>query len=140
MTHRHPPRLALALLERLVPDSEPLAGDLVEQFQARPSGLAFWGQVIAAIAVHSRARSAEIRPLHLVDLPPADASDRTRRFALRFPDITLNASPVSGIGGLGLAIFAALVTVVSPAAWALFAASALIGCALGGVAILVRST
>ena len=31
MTRRHAPQLALALLERLVPDSEPVAGDLVEE-------------------------------------------------------------------------------------------------------------
>ena len=72
MKPRHTPRLALALLGRFVPDSEPLAGDLVEQFEGR-STLWFWVQVLAAIAAARRVRTAEIRPLHLVELQPADA-------------------------------------------------------------------
>jgi hypothetical protein len=138
MTNRHPPRLALALLDRLVPDSEPLAGDLVEAFAARRSAVWFWIQVLAAIAAHWRTRSVEIRPLQLVDLQPADAAERTRRWLVRFEPVSLNAGPVPGIGGLALAIFVALVIVFSPAVWGLFAAAALAGCALGGVAILVR--
>jgi len=34
MRDRHVPRFGLALLERFVPDSEPLAGDLVEEFES----------------------------------------------------------------------------------------------------------
>ena len=139
MRDRHAPRLALALLERLVPDSEPLAGDLVEEFEGRPSTVWFWVQVLAAIAAAAwGARNAEIRPLQLVDLQPADAVERTRRMTLRFPSVNLSASPVSGVGGLGFVIFAGLTTMFMPAAWWLLLASALAGCALGIAMIVVR--
>jgi hypothetical protein len=44
-----PPRLALALLERWIPDNEPLAGDLLEASRQR-SRAWFWRQVLLAIA------------------------------------------------------------------------------------------
>jgi hypothetical protein len=138
MKSRTPPRLALALLERFAPDSEPLAGDLVEQFGERPSALWFWVQVFAAIAAASSSGTGEIRPLRLVDLQPADAVERTRRFGLRFPTVNLSTSPSAGVGGLGLAIFAGLLSFVRPTAWWMFLASALAGCALGVVMIVMH--
>jgi hypothetical protein len=138
MKNRQPPRLALALLERFVPDSEPLAGDLVEEFEQRPSPVLFWVQVLAALAAAWGARSGEIRPLRLVDLQPAEAVERTRRLSLRFPAVNLSASPVAGVGGLGLLALACLVTGVMPTVWWWLLASALAGCALGGVMIVVR--
>lgn len=133
------PRLALALLERFVHDSEPLAGDLVEEFAERRSAIWFWGQVLGAIGANAwGARSDDIRPLRLVDLQPADAAERSRRWGLRFPAVNLSASPVTGVGGLGLVILASLVTWATPAAWLVLLASALAGCALGIVMIVIR--
>ena len=131
----HAPRLALTLLERFVPDNEALAGDLLEEFDARPSTVWFWVQVLAAIAAARRTGGAEIRPLRLVDLQPADAAERTRRFGLRFPSV--NLSPVAGVGGLGIVLLIGLMTRTMPAAWWLVLASALAGCALGAVLIVV---
>jgi len=79
MTIRRPPRLALALLERLVPGSALLAGDLTEEYGRRPSRWRVWREVIAAIAIAWFARPDEIRPLRLVDLQPSDAIERTSR-------------------------------------------------------------
>ena len=138
MTHRHVPRLALALLERFLPNSEPLAGDLLEEFEERRSATWFWVQVLVAIAAGWSARNTEIRPLHLVDLQPWDAVERTRRFSLRFHSVNLSASPVAGVGGLGLVILVSLLTFVRPTAWWLLVASALAGCALGAVMIFFR--
>ena len=139
MTDRHPPRLALALLERFVPDSEPLAGDLVEAFAAHPSTMWFWGQTLGALVTAAwAARTGEIRPLRLVEVQPADAIERTRRFGLRFPAVNLTASPLPGVGGLGLAIFAGLVTLFTPAAWWALFGTAVAGCALSGVLIVRR--
>ena len=138
MKPRHPPRLALALLARYVPDSEPLAGDLVEEFERRPSPVWFWVQVVAAIAAGRGERSGEIRPLRLVDLQPADALERTRRLSLRFPAVNPGASSAAGVGGLGLAVLAGLVTLVMPAMWWLLIASVAAGCALGAVMIVAR--
>lgn len=138
MRTRHAPRLALALLERFVSESEALAGDLVEEFDARPSTVWFWMQVLAAIAAAWSTRGAEIRPLRLVDLQPADAVERARRLSLRFPSVNLSASPLADVGGLGLVILACLVTRVMPIAWWLLLGSALGGCGIAVVMIAVR--
>jgi hypothetical protein len=136
MTPRRPPRVALALLARCVADSEPLAGDLLEEFEHGRSRSWLWLQVLAAIVARPAPERGEIRPLRLVDLQPADAAERTRRFSVRFPAVEMTA--VGGVGALGLAGFVALMTGVVPAAWWLLAAAALAGCALGVVLIVVR--
>ena len=127
MTRRDPPRLALALLERVVSDSDPLAGDLIEEFARRQSRLWFWWQVLTAVAGAWLEEPYEIRPLRLVDLQPADAVERSRRLHHRMRAVNLSASPLPGIGGLGLVILAFLVTMVAPAAWWALLASALFG-------------
>jgi hypothetical protein len=133
MTSRHAPRFAIALLERFVPDSDPLVGDLVEDFERRHSSAWFWWQVLAAIvaATLSFDRPVEIRPLRLVELQPVDAIERSRRMGLRFRDINLSASPLSGVGGLGLAALTFLVTIVSPRTWWVVLASSLAGLLVG---------
>jgi hypothetical protein len=45
-----PPRLAVALLERLAPRNEALAGDLAEEFRLGRSRTWYWRQVLAAVA------------------------------------------------------------------------------------------
>ena len=138
MISRRAPRIPLWLLARLVPDSEPLAGDLVEEFECRRSTLWFWWQVLGAIAAALLARGVEIRPLKLVELQPADAVERSRRWRLRFPPVNLSASPVAGVGGIALVIFAGLVTIFTPVVWVLLLASALAGAGLGVVIIAKR--
>lgn len=137
MKPSRPPRLALALLERLVPDSAPLAGDLVEEFERRQSRAWFWRQVLAASLTASFARSGEIRPLRLVDLQPADALERSRRWSLRFRPVNLGGSV--GVGGLGLAVLAVLVTLTVPGIWRLLLASTLAGVLVGIVLIARRA-
>jgi hypothetical protein len=135
MTMRKPPRLALALLERLVPGGAFLAGDLTEEYQRRQSRSWLWWEVLAAIAIAWCKRPDEIRPLRLVDLQPDEAVERTRRIALRFEPINLTASPLHGIGGLGIAALALLMTRVMPAAWWLLVGSMPAGVVLGVVMI-----
>jgi hypothetical protein len=134
-----PPRIPLALLERFVPDSAPLAGDLVEEFARRQSRAWFWRQVLAAIAAAGFERSPEIRPLQLVDLQPADALDRARRLNLRFPPLNLTASPLPDIGGVGIVLLACHLSFTAPAAWWALAASTVAGVSLGVVLILVHA-
>jgi hypothetical protein len=132
MTRRHAPRLALALLERCIPDGSPLAGDLIEEFERRQSIVWFWWQVLAAIAIASFNQPAEIRPLQLVDLQPADAVERSRRMmSFDCRAVNLSASPLSGVGGLGLLVLALHVTVVAPGAWWMLLGSALAGVLIG---------
>jgi hypothetical protein len=52
MTSRRPPQLAVVLLERFVPDNEPLTGDLLEDWCER-SDTWFWRQVLLAILTRS---------------------------------------------------------------------------------------
>jgi hypothetical protein len=139
MTRPTLPRIALALLERFVPDSTPLAGDLVEEFERRRSRAWVWRQVVVAVATRRFTRSDEIRPLRLVDLQPVDAQRRT---ALRrhWKPVNLTASPLPGIGGLGLVILALLMTLVQPGAWWMLAAPVAAGILLGVILIARRRT
>jgi hypothetical protein len=137
MTSRQVPRFALMLLEHFVPDSGALAGDLIEEFESRQSSAWFWWQVLGAIAFASFDRPAEIRPLRLVDLQPADALERSRRISLRFRAVNVSASPLSGVGGLGLVALGFHLTIVMPGAWRLLLASILTGVLLGIALILL---
>jgi hypothetical protein len=123
-----PPRLALALLERWVPDHEALTGDLVEEFQVRRSRRWLWGQVVVALFVAARHRPQEIRPLRLVDRPSrfADTDPRSR---LR--PVNLTGSPLDGIGGLGLVLLVTLVSVLRPETWWIVLAAMASGVVLG---------
>jgi hypothetical protein len=131
MTRRHAPRFALALLERFISDGSPLAGDLIEEFERRQSISWFWWQVLAAIAIAWFERPTEIRPLQLVDLQPADAVERSHRRSFHSRSVNLSASPLSGVGGLGLLVLALHVTVVAPGTWWVLLGSALAGVLIG---------
>lgn len=130
MTTREPPRLALALLERFVPNGSVLAGDLIEEYQRWPSRWRVWREVLAAIAAPRR-QDGEIRPLHLVDLQPAEAIERTKETLLRPKPINLTASPVAGTGGLTIAVLVLVATLFMPGVWWLIAVAVLTGIALG---------
>ncbi|RPJ69216.1 MAG: hypothetical protein EHM24_19240 [Acidobacteria bacterium] len=135
MTTRRPPRLALAVLDRWLPDSSPLAGDLTEEFERGRSRRWFWWQVLAALGIAAFRRSDEIRPLRLVDLQPVDAQERSRRRLLRFEPVPLTGTGLPGIGGLGVVALALLVTLLAPVLWFALVASMLAGIALGVVII-----
>ena len=114
MTPRPSP-LALSLLERHLPDNEPLVGDLLEQFHERPSQLWLWWQVLRAIAAAGRRTSGEIRPLRLVDDQPLDAVERTLDTLRRRRDISPTPHPLPA--GLGMVILGGLVTALAPLVW-----------------------
>ena len=135
MTTREPPRLALMLVEHLVPDGACLAGDLSEEYQRGRSRRWLWWQVVAAIAIARTRRPDEIRPLRLVDLQPADAIERTRRASVRFEPVSLTASPLNGVGGFAIAALALMMTLVMPGAWWLLLGSIAAGVLLGVVLI-----
>lgn len=139
MTRRRAPRLALALIERFVPDSEALVGDVIEEFQTRRSRAWVWRQALGAVGAAWHERSVEIRPLRLVELQPADAVERSRQLVNRLPPVNLSASPLPDIGGLGLVLLGFLVTVVTPSAWWALGASVIGGVAVGVVMIVVRA-
>jgi hypothetical protein len=139
MTRQRAPRLALALLEHFVPDNAPLAGDLLEEYERCQSSAWFWWQVLAAIVTAFFDRPAEIRPLRLVDVQPLDALERSNRMNRHFRPVNLSASPLSGVGGLGLVVLAFHVTVVVPGAWWGLLASVLAGVLLGIALIAINA-
>jgi len=112
-----PSRLALALLDRFVPENEPLVGDLLEEYERRPSAWWLWRQVFAAIAVAAFRNPPDTRPLKLLDHDPTMGVVERGRVS-RFPrTINLSAGPVYGIGGVGLLTIVVFVTLVAPSVW-----------------------
>jgi len=124
-------RLAIALLERLVPDSGPLAGDLLEEFARRRSLVWLWCQVLAVAATPLIDRSDEIRPLKLVDLQPADAIERSRRLSLKAMQVNVTPTPLHGVGGVTLAVVFVVLAEIASLLWWVVLASIVVGTALG---------
>lgn len=138
MRSPRPPRLALGVLERLVPDGASLAGDLIEEYRRGRSRTWVWWQVLAAVLVALPGQGDEIRPLRLVDLQPVEAVERARRMSLRFARINLSASPLPGIGGLGIVMLATLLTILAPVVWLALVLSIASGILLGIALIAMR--
>jgi hypothetical protein len=109
-THRAP-RLAVALLNWLLPEHEPLTGDLLEEFQRRHSRLWFWRQTIAAVVLSRRASRRQLTTVRLSDKPLPVRYDE-----IRLP-IRLSASPFPIGGGLGIASLGVVVAMYRPGAW-----------------------
>ena len=135
MTTRHPPRFAMAVLERLLPDGGPLAGDLTEEFERGRSRTWLWWQVLTAVGFSAFRQSDEIRPLRLVDLQPVDAQQRSRGLIPRFPARPLAGAHPPRIGGAPVVALAVLVTLLAPVVWLALVGSMLAGIALGLVFI-----
>jgi hypothetical protein len=136
MTGYDPPPLAVALLRRFLHDNEPLAGDLLERFAARPSRLWFWRQVLLAIVIHSFQPSDVERPLGLVEHSSFVPAERWRNVEPR--RINLTASPLPAVGGLGLVALGALVALVGPEILWIFLPAIFGGVALGVAMAIIR--
>lgn len=135
MTTRHPPRVALWLLNRILPVGDPLTGDLVEEFGHRGSRLWFWRQTAGAILARRERNRLPVAPLGLADEPLDGLSTVDRRVRT----VNLTASPIYGIGGLGLVALATLVSIMSPASWLVALVILLSGFLLGGALACVRA-
>jgi len=134
-----PPRLAMALLQRIAADNEPLVGDLLEEFGARQSRVWFWRQVLHVLLIGSLRNGREVRPLKLVEHPSALQARRPDdRFRVGPKPVNLSGSPIPGIGGLGLIALGTLVTVVSPQFWWVALVTILAGLLFGIVRVLLR--
>jgi hypothetical protein len=133
-----PPRLAVAVLNRFLPDNEPLVGDLLEEFAVRESRVWLWRQVVLALLMGSFRSRVEVRPLKLVDRPPLEITKPDIRPWTRTRTINLTGSPLPGVGGLSLIILGTLMTVVSPQVWWLVLLTILAGIVLGFALVLLR--
>jgi len=124
MKNVQPPRLAVALLNRFLPDNEPLVGDLLEEFAVRKSRVWLWRQVVLALLMDAFRNRVEVRPLKLVDRPPLEVKRPDIRPWTR--TVNLTGSPLPGVGGLSLVILVTLMTIVSPQLWCLVLGLALV--------------
>jgi hypothetical protein len=136
MTGSDPPRVAVALLRRFVNDNEPLVGDLLEGFAVRQSRPWFWQQVLLAIVIRSFQQRDEECPLGLVGHSSFIPAERGRNVEPR--RINLTASPLPGVGGLGLVALGVLVALVRPEVLWIFLPAILGGVALGLTMAIVR--
>lgn len=137
-----PPRLAVSLLRRRLSHNEPLVGDLLEEFDRRQSRLWLWWQVLAAIVVTTFRRPDEVRPLQLIDeddrkttLAPRPSASMPRQINVN-GGMVLTASPIRGIGGLGIAALLLVMTLIRPATWSFALLALAAGLLLGIVRIL----
>jgi hypothetical protein len=141
MKNVQPPRLAIALLNRFLPDNEPLVGDLLEEFAVRKSRVWLWRQVILALVMSSSQSRVDVRPLRLVDRSPVEIMRPDIRPRTRARTVNLTGSPLPGVGGLSLIILGTLMTIVSPQVWWLVLLTILAGIVLGlGLVLLRRRT
>jgi hypothetical protein len=135
MTRNDPPRLALSLLSRWLPDDDPLTGDLVEEFAVGRSRLWFWRQTLSALGAAFDRPRVGVRPLRLVAGSGRLDPDPTPPWPERSggPLAYLPASPVNGIGGLGILAAIVLLTVVVPQIWLPVSLSVVAGAGLGAL-------
>lgn len=137
MTPVNPPRLALLLLDWFLPENDALVGDLVERFSAKRSRLWFWRETVQALVTAIGQPRGEVRPLKLVrDARWMDTEGRERRHGRR--PINLTASPIPGIGGLGLAALGVDVALARPGAVLVLLPAIPLGVALGLAMTFVR--
>jgi hypothetical protein len=138
MTVSRPPRLALAVLDRLAPSNEPLAGDLREEFHAGRSALWLWYQIAHALVIGS------FRQLHVpiaLNLTPVDpvVAEWLMSKRLRPRRVTMS-SPVEGVGGLALMMLGFLLSTVVPDVWWFVLGGLFCGITLGMVLAYRRRT
>ena len=118
MTRTDPPRLAVALLSRFLPNDDPLAGDLLERYTTTGSRLWLWREVVMAILLRGFARRDREHPLGLGEpsaLPMEEPSPPLAPFRVE----RLAASPVPGVGGLGLIALGVLMVLFLSDVWVL---------------------
>ena len=138
MTSTQPPRLAMALLNRYIPDNEPLTGDLIEGFAASGSRLWLWRQVLLAILLTALRRDRGARPLRLIDDAHSDAAASWEQRRKTLKPLNITASPITGVGGLGLVALGVIVAVTRPELFWLVAIG-VAGGTLLGVAMVVST-
>lgn len=116
MNTTHPSRIALALLHRLAYRNEPLAGDILEEFKRRQSGLWLWSQLLVAVAMGAFRSPRTPVALNLTAIDPIVAEWLMDR-ALGKRRINLTGTSVEGVGGISLMTLGFLVSAVVPAVW-----------------------
>lgn len=124
-----PTRLALSILRCLSPRNEPLAGDLLEDFNSGRSGLWLWSQLFIAIITGSFRKPRVPVALNLTPIDPIVAEWlMSRKLG---PRTVRLSSPVEGVGGLALMLLGLLVSTEVPSIWWWVLWAGLSGLAIG---------
>ena len=131
-------RLALALVQRLAHRNEPLAGDLIEEFQRRQCGLWLSGQLLAALAMGAFRQPRAPVALNLTGIDPIVAEWLMDRALGSRRRINLTGTPIEGVGGLSLMTLGFLMSTVVPAVWWFVFAGIVSGIGLGAAKVLTR--
>lgn len=111
------PRLALALLNRLALDNEPLAGDLLEEFHRRQSRVWLWRQLLYAFVRQALYAPHPPVALKLEPFDPIVAEWLMEKRLEKKRRVNLTGTGVEGIGGLTMVILGFMVSMVVPAIW-----------------------
>ncbi len=138
MRGQAPPTLARTLLDRLALDNEPLAGDLLEEFQRRGSTLWLWYQLGAALVMQALYAPHPPVSLNLTPVDPVVAEWLMSKRLDRKRTVNLTGSGVEGIGGLTLVILGFMMTTVIPAIWWFVVGGMGAGLALGLLRVRAR--
>ncbi|MGE3273683.1 MAG: hypothetical protein AB7O67_01135 [Vicinamibacterales bacterium] len=138
MTPRPSPRFALWILDRVVPDAGPLAGDVAEEHARGRSRWWVWWQVAGAVVAALTGPAGDIRPLRLLEAQPLDAMRRTLLFRRQGTRVNLNANPTAHFGGLSVLVLGGIMTATAPMMWAVLAIVMLGGIAMGVALIRVE--
>jgi hypothetical protein len=126
-------RVALSLLQRLAPRNEPLAGDLLEEFQRRQSSPWLWAQLLLAIAMGSFRQLRVPVALNLTPIDPIVAQwQMDRKLGIR-KKVNLTGTSIEGVGGLSAVILGFLLSTVVPDVWWFVLGGIGCGTALGTV-------
>ena len=138
MKTSHSARVALSLLQRLAHRNEPLAGDLLEEFQTRRSGLWLWAQLLLAIAIGSFRQPRVPVALNLTPIDPIVAQwQMDRRLGIR-KQVNLTGTSVEGVGGLSAVILGFLLSTVVPEVWWFVVGGITCGAVLGTTMVYKR--
>lgn len=139
MTSPRLPRLADVLVRRLALDNEPLAGDLVEEFQRRKSRLWLWRQLMAAFVMQALYAPHPPVALNLTPTDPVVAEWLMGKRLDRKKHVSLTGTGIEGVGGLTMVMLGVMMSMVVPAIWWFVVGGIGAGVALGIVRLRTRS-
>jgi hypothetical protein len=138
MKNSYSARVALSLLQRLAHRNEPLAGDLLEEFQTRQSGLWLWAQLLLAIAMGSFRQPQVPVALNLTPIDPIVAQWLIDRKLGARKKVNLTGTPIEGVGGLSAVILGFLLSTVVPDVWWFVVGGIVCGAVLGTAMVYKR--
>ena len=132
------PRFADTLIARLALDNEPLAGDLVEEFQRRRSRVWLWRQLIVALVMQALYAPHPPVALNLTPVDPVVAEWLMSKRLHKRKTVNLTGTGIEGIGGLTMVMLGVMMSTVVPAIWWFVFGGIVAGVAVGVAMVKMR--